>query len=207
MPSLRSPCRIKCSFVRSGVKRLADRAGAAGRGTAFGNKPHPPDGRRDPAARQAKSTRTSHRFRGARGFTIRDARLGSRFEILDSGCGMPDAGCGMRDAGLAIRDQRLGMRDCGAGYGDRTRLAGLGSQSITTMLSPHRSCDRNTSGPEHGSVQNPSSVHGSPGDRRPEMTTTPIRSVLRSPVRPGNTTELTEYLSPSPAIEPTSRCP
>src|SRR6478672_1382895 len=26
----------------------------------------------------------------------------------------------------------------GAGYGDRTRLAGLGSQSITTMLSPRR---------------------------------------------------------------------
>ena len=25
----------------------------------------------------------------------------------------------------------------GAGYGNRTRLAGLGSQSITTMLSPH----------------------------------------------------------------------
>lgn len=25
---------------------------------------------------------------------------------------------------------------CGAGYGDRTRLTGLGSQSITTMLSP-----------------------------------------------------------------------
>ena len=26
----------------------------------------------------------------------------------------------------------------GAGYGDRTRLTGLGSQGITTMLSPHR---------------------------------------------------------------------
>jgi hypothetical protein len=30
-----------------------------------------------------------------------------------------------------------GPRKVGAGYGDRTRLAGLGSQSITTMLSPH----------------------------------------------------------------------
>src|SRR5687767_5546831 len=47
MPSLRSPCRIKCSFVRSAVRRLADRAGAAGRGTAFGNKPHPPAGARE----------------------------------------------------------------------------------------------------------------------------------------------------------------
>ena len=47
MPSLRSPCRIKCSFVRSAVKRLADRAGAEGRGTAFGNKPHPPAGARE----------------------------------------------------------------------------------------------------------------------------------------------------------------
>src|SRR5262245_24823050 len=39
------------------------------------------------------------------------------------------------------RNQRLpevidGKDVGGAGYGDRTRLAGLGSQSITTMLSP-----------------------------------------------------------------------
>ena len=47
MPSLRSPCRIKCSFVRSAVRRLADRAGAAGRATVFGNKPHPPTGARE----------------------------------------------------------------------------------------------------------------------------------------------------------------
>ena len=30
------------------------------------------------------------------------------------------------------------MDKVGAGYGNRTRLAGLGSQSITTMLSPRR---------------------------------------------------------------------
>src|SRR5262249_58204669 len=28
------------------------------------------------------------------------------------------------------------LKKCGAGYGDRTRLTGLGSQGITTMLSP-----------------------------------------------------------------------
>ena len=38
-----------------------------------------------------------------------------------------------------------------AGYGDRTRLAGLGSQSITTMLSPRSSSDRSTFGPADGS--------------------------------------------------------
>ena len=69
--------------------------------------------------------------------------------IRDWGCGTGDAGLGIRDSGFRIRDsglgipdERSGMRDCGAGYGDRTRLAGLGSQSITTMLSPHRSSDR-----------------------------------------------------------------
>ena len=38
-------------------------------------------------------------------------------------------------------------RKIGAGYGDRTRLTGLGSQDITTMLSPHlrRGHDRSTS--------------------------------------------------------------
>ena len=44
--------------------------------------------------------------------------------------------------------------DCkigGAGYGDRTRLAGLGSQSITTMLSPRSSSDRRAFGPADGS--------------------------------------------------------
>ena len=30
-----------------------------------------------------------------------------------------------------------GRAEVGAGYGDRTRLTGLGSQDITTMLSPH----------------------------------------------------------------------
>jgi hypothetical protein len=34
----------------------------------------------------------------------------------------------------------------GAGYGNRTRLAGLGSQSITTMLSPPARGDRSTTG-------------------------------------------------------------
>ena len=29
----------------------------------------------------------------------------------------------------------------GAGYGNRTRLTGLGSQDITTMLSPLAACD------------------------------------------------------------------
>ena len=32
----------------------------------------------------------------------------------------------------------------GAGYGDRTRLTGLGSQDITTMLSPPAEEDRST---------------------------------------------------------------
>src|SRR5687768_9498777 len=35
----------------------------------------------------------------------------------------------------------------GAGYGDRTRLTGLGSQGITTMLSPQTDVDRNTPPP------------------------------------------------------------
>ena len=34
--------------------------------------------------------------------------------------------------------EELGARKDGAGYGNRTRLAGLGSQSITTMLTPQR---------------------------------------------------------------------
>ena len=33
------------------------------------------------------------------------------------------------------------QRSYGAGYGNRTRLAGLGSQNITTMLSPHAVTD------------------------------------------------------------------
>ena len=45
------------------------------------------------------------------------------------------------NAGNAVR-LWVGSAKVGAGYGDRTRLTGLGSQDITTMLSPRLSASR-----------------------------------------------------------------
>ena len=47
-----------------------------------------------------------------------------------------------RYGGQLPRDH--GSAEVGAGYGDRTRLTGLGSQDITTMLSPPAAEDRST---------------------------------------------------------------
>ncbi len=43
----------------------------------------------------------------------------------------------LRDLTVRLRWRFMpDLKKCGAGYGDRTRLTGLGSQGITTMLSP-----------------------------------------------------------------------
>src|SRR5437763_696923 len=50
-----------------------------------------------------------------------------------------------RYSGGPVRDERKHLRGkklSGAGYGDRTRLTGLGSQGITTMLSPRAAVNR-----------------------------------------------------------------
>ena len=57
----------------------------------------------------------------------RQSGLESRWRILET--------FWTRERRPAKVTEREGLS--GAGYGDRTRLAGLGSQDITTMLSPH----------------------------------------------------------------------
>ena len=54
-------------------------------------------------------------------------------DVLKDGTSTPPAGVRAFPDGLA---KVLSAEVSGAGYGDRTRLTGLGSQDITTMLSP-----------------------------------------------------------------------
>ena len=90
-------------------------AGDSGAGRARGSHDdaalHAPEsggnGRRDPVAGRARSASTSAGKPG----DILATRRGERRKLIEG-------------------------RVSGAGYGDRTRLTGLGSQDITTMLSP-----------------------------------------------------------------------
>ena len=62
-------------------------------------------------------------------------------QLLQAGLAEIRAFEGCQDATLLVNQEDVSNltfveRWAGAGYGNRTRLAGLGSQSITTMLSP-----------------------------------------------------------------------